>query len=84
MVLSCDSPLSHQRGCRVSPHRLLLLHLLLMGPFRLSGKSWEEKVEQVRDYMKEADVEVLLVSALDEVAWLFNLRGSDIPHTPGR
>ena len=37
----------------------------------------------MRDYMKEVKVEVLLVSALDEVAWLFNLRGNDIPHTPG-
>ena len=39
--------------------------------FRPSGKSWEKKVEEVRDYMQEAKVEVLLVSALDEVAWLF-------------
>ena len=48
-----------------------------------AGKSWERKVAEVRDYMKEVKVEVLLVSALDEVAWLFNLRGNDIPHTPG-
>ncbi|KAF0306379.1 Xaa-Pro aminopeptidase ApepP [Amphibalanus amphitrite] len=47
-----------------------------------AGKTWESKVEEVRDYMREEKVEVLLVSALDEVAWLFNLRGNDIPHTP--
>ncbi|XP_043235052.1 probable Xaa-Pro aminopeptidase P isoform X4 [Amphibalanus amphitrite] len=47
-----------------------------------AGKTWESKVEEARDYMREEKVEVLLVSALDEVAWLFNLRGNDIPHTP--
>ncbi|XP_037086900.1 xaa-Pro aminopeptidase 1-like [Pollicipes pollicipes] len=48
-----------------------------------AGKPWEEKVAELRDYMKEEDVEVLLVTALDEVAWLLNLRGNDVPHTPG-
>ncbi|XP_037089675.1 xaa-Pro aminopeptidase ApepP-like [Pollicipes pollicipes] len=47
-----------------------------------AGKPWEEKVAELRDYMKEEDVEVLLVTALDEVAWLLNLRGNDVPHTP--
>ena len=24
----------------------------------------------------------MVVTALDEIAWLFNIRGDDIPHTP--
>ena len=30
----------------------------------------------------EAKADVLLVTALDEIAWLFNLRGSDVSYNP--
>jgi Xaa-Pro aminopeptidase len=30
----------------------------------------------------EANAAALVVSALDEVCWLFNLRGQDIPYNP--
>lgn len=49
---------------------------------KFTGKSWEEKVLEVRDEMRTAGTDVLVVSALDEVAWLLNLRGSDIPFNP--
>ncbi len=32
--------------------------------------------------MKDAHADVLLVTSLDEVAWLFNLRGSDVACNP--
>ena len=32
--------------------------------------------------MEESDASMLVVSALDDVAWLFNLRGSDISFNP--
>lgn len=32
--------------------------------------------------MENANVDLYLISALDEVAWVTNLRSSDIPHTP--
>ncbi|XP_047495014.1 xaa-Pro aminopeptidase 1-like [Penaeus chinensis] len=47
-----------------------------------SRKSWEEKVLEVRDEMRNTGTDVLVASALDEVAWLLNLRGSDIPFNP--
>ena len=47
-----------------------------------TGASWPEKVDRVRAVMKEAGAEVLVVSALDDVAWLTNLRGSDITFNP--
>ncbi|XP_073655576.1 xaa-Pro aminopeptidase 2 isoform X3 [Tursiops truncatus] len=49
-----------------------------------TGSSWQEKVSGIRSQMKkhrEAPTAVLL-SALDETAWLFNLRSSDIPYNP--
>ena len=47
-----------------------------------TGASWTEKVARVRALMQENGAEVLVVSALDDVAWLTNLRGSDITFNP--
>ena len=49
---------------------------------------WQDKVAEVRAAMKTASsrtkkVTSLLVTQLDEVAWLFNLRGDDMPNVPG-
>ncbi|CAL8095305.1 unnamed protein product [Orchesella dallaii] len=44
-----------------------------------AGKKSEEKVTDVRQEMNENGAAALIVAELDEVAWLLNLRGSDIP-----
>ena len=49
---------------------------------KFSGKSWEEKVQDMKDQMKIKKADVLVLSALDDVAWLLNLRGSDIQFNP--
>jgi Xaa-Pro aminopeptidase len=36
----------------------------------------------VRQTMDNNNVNILVLTALDEVAWLLNLRGSDVPFTP--
>eukprot|EP01054_Gregarina_sp_Poly1_P010211 Gregarina_sp_Poly_1__10210@NODE_707_length_6679_cov_285_720357_g534_i0_p1_GENE_NODE_707_length_6679_cov_285_720357_g534_i0NODE_707_length_6679_cov_285_720357_g534_i0_p1_ORF_typecomplete_len731_score99_56Peptidase_M24/PF00557_24/6_2e02Peptidase_M24/PF00557_24/1_3e49Creatinase_N_2/PF16189_5/1_9Creatinase_N_2/PF16189_5/1_1e38Creatinase_N/PF01321_18/3_4e23Creatinase_N/PF01321_18/0_098Peptidase_M24_C/PF16188_5/1_8e18Phage_int_SAM_1/PF02899_17/0_14_NODE_707_length_6679_cov_285_720357_g534_i033495541 len=41
------------------------------------GKDAGEKLTAVRDKMKSEDTNVLILAALDDIAWLFNLRGSD-------
>ena len=46
------------------------------------GKSWETKVTEIRKTMIEKGTDVLVLSALDDVAWLLNLRGSDIQYNP--
>uniref|UniRef100_A0A0K8TT40 Putative xaa-pro aminopeptidase n=1 Tax=Tabanus bromius TaxID=304241 RepID=A0A0K8TT40_TABBR len=50
--------------------------------FSVVGKTIGEKVEDIRFEMKEKKVEALVVSALDEIAWLLNMRGSDIDYNP--
>ena len=35
-----------------------------------TGKSWEDKVQEMRDEMKAKKADVLVLSALDDVAWL--------------
>ena len=49
---------------------------------KYAGKSREDKIKEVRTKMQEEKADQLLVTALDEIAWLFNLRGGDIAHTP--
>lgn len=55
---------------------------LMTLPVKYSGRSWEDKVEDVRAELKKKGVAFLVVTALDEVAWLFNVRGSDISYNP--
>ncbi|GIY75079.1 xaa-Pro aminopeptidase 1 [Caerostris darwini] len=47
-----------------------------------TGRSWQEKVIDVRLIMKQKGATALIITALDEVAWLFNLRGSDFDYNP--
>ncbi|KZO98526.1 Creatinase/aminopeptidase [Calocera viscosa TUFC12733] len=47
-----------------------------------AGKSSAEKIKEVREYLTKNNFSAMVVSMLDEVAWLFNLRGSDIPYNP--
>ena len=49
---------------------------------QFTGERWEEKVGRVRAMLQECGAAALLLTALDEVAWLFNLRGSDIDYNP--
>lgn len=47
-----------------------------------AGLSREEKLKQVREKMQDKRADALLLTALDEIAWLLNLRGNDVHNTP--
>ena len=47
-----------------------------------TGKPAKDKINQCRKTMKDNRVSYLVVSALDDVAYLLNWRGSDIPYNP--
>jgi Xaa-Pro aminopeptidase len=47
-----------------------------------TGSSWAKKVTAIRAKLEEENASAVVVTALDEVAWLFNLRGSDIIYNP--
>eukprot|EP00898_Chlorokybus_atmophyticus_P005799 jgi/Chlat1/621/Chrsp103S08590 len=55
---------------------------LRVHPVQYAGQTVEEKLQSVRGNMKETGAGALVVSMLDEVAWLYNLRGGDVPHCP--
>ena len=48
----------------------------------VTGSSVAEKLSNVRKEMVEAGVDLLVLTKLDEIAWVTNLRGSDIAFNP--
>ena len=48
----------------------------------LAGKSRWEKLAMVRDEMKAIGAGYHLLTALDDIAWMFNLRGADVDYNP--
>jgi Xaa-Pro aminopeptidase len=51
-------------------------------PVSLTGESAAEKLVRVREVIQKANIDVLPITNLNQIAWLFNLRGSDIPNIP--
>ena len=51
-------------------------------PLAYAGESCADKLLRVRQWMKSNVICGMLVSALDDIAWLTNLRGSDVHCTP--
>jgi Xaa-Pro aminopeptidase len=51
-------------------------------PLKYTGISRRKKIEQVREEMKHLGVEYHLLTALDDIAWTFNIRGFDSSYSP--
>jgi Xaa-Pro aminopeptidase len=51
-------------------------------PEKYSGNKFQCKIEDLRKELDKKQSAGIIISMLDEVAWLFNLRGSDIPYNP--
>lgn len=49
---------------------------------KYSGEDVKNKLKRVRKVMEEEKVDVHVISSLDDIAWLFNIRGNDIPCNP--
>lgn len=55
---------------------------IFVHPERYAGKSIKAKITELRETIMKLDASGIYVSMLDEVAWLFNLRGNDIKYSP--
>ena len=51
-------------------------------PESLTGESVADKLARVRAAMSRQGAAALVLTRLDDVAWLTNLRGADVPHNP--
>ncbi|MCR5704006.1 MAG: aminopeptidase P family protein [Eubacterium sp.] len=47
-----------------------------------TGKSTKEKLKELREKLDEKKADGILLATLDDIAWLFNLRGNDISYNP--
>lgn len=47
-----------------------------------TGECTIDKLERIRKEMKKAGAEIHVIASLDDIAWIFNLRGSDVEHNP--
>lgn len=51
-------------------------------PQEIAGQSVEEKLSRVRGKMKEEGANAFLLSKLDDLMWLYNIRGCDVECNP--
>ena len=49
---------------------------------KYSGRSHKEKLSDVRSALNNQTCNALVMSSLCDIAWLYNLRGNDVEHTP--
>jgi Xaa-Pro aminopeptidase len=51
-------------------------------PAELAGRAPGDKLEEVCAAIGKAGADAAVLTSSDSIAWLFNIRGRDIPHTP--
>lgn len=47
-----------------------------------TGQRAQDKILKIRQSMAQSNAQIYLITALDEIAWLLNIRGADIAYTP--
>lgn len=47
-----------------------------------TGESTTSKIKRVREKMKQSNADVHILTSLDDIAWMLNIRGNDILHFP--
>lgn len=57
-------------------------NLVAVHPKKYAGKQVDAKLKDLRQELEKKKSPGMVISMLDEIAWLFNLRGSDIPYNP--
>ncbi len=61
---------------------ILPCHEVQILPEKICGQTYEEKVAKVREQMKEKNTAYFLLSKLDDLMWLLNIRGRDVVCNP--
>ncbi|MDR1557793.1 MAG: aminopeptidase P family protein [Tannerellaceae bacterium] len=51
-------------------------------PVAITGQSVRDKLDAINNHLHRAGADGLLLCALDEVAWTFNIRGTDVEYNP--
>lgn len=51
-------------------------------PDQYAGQSASEKRQLIADWLAQEGLDTTVMTALDSIAWQFNIRGQDVAHTP--
>ncbi len=51
-------------------------------PIAFAGVEAAAKIAEIQEKLIRDKQDAVVIAALDSIAWLFNIRGSDLPHTP--
>lgn len=51
-------------------------------PVELSGKPIHEKLDEINNRLRQEGTDCMILGALDEIAWTFNIRGTDVAYNP--
>lgn len=51
-------------------------------PLKYAGKSAEAKIVDLQAVLKKDEADAVVLTLPDSIAWLFNIRGSDVAHNP--
>ena len=57
-------------------------HLVSIHPLEYTGETTREKLVRIRKALREQHADGMLMTALDDIAWTLNLRGSDVHCNP--
>lgn len=49
---------------------------------KFTGESVEKKLTRVRNILEEENCDVNIITSLDDIAWIFNVRGNDVKNNP--
>ena len=60
----------------------LPVHPVTILPEEVAGSPFEEKLKDLRDDLAECGADGIMLSKLDDIMWLFNIRGADIDYNP--
>ncbi len=55
---------------------------LAVQPTEFAGRSSPEKRAEIADWLVREGLDATVMTALDSIAWTFNVRGTDVTHTP--
>jgi Xaa-Pro aminopeptidase len=78
LVIVADNPIDALWRDRPAPPAG---HVVLRD-IKLAGESAPDKLKRVRGEVSKLRADALVVSDPQNVAWAFNIRGADVPHTP--
>ena len=78
LVAVADNPIDAVWTDRPAPP----LAPVVLHDLRYAGEEAQQKLARVRAEMQNLSADAIVVSDPHAVSWLFNIRGSDVPHTP--